>query len=192
VNLFHISLEPGALCVPENLPTKSRIGQRRFVFTRYISDRLDLYRYLAASIEITHTNALSRQKYQFENHVSIWSLGVNGADAIHATLRLSSGCHSEVACRSYISKNYIKYSVPTTTNHNVSPSSSSKIPRLVKHMVSVAANTLSLEYGREAQVLRNLIFRNDIVRTFGLTDNKFTDLQTSVSIELAISWSTVW
>lgn len=43
-------------------------------------------------------------------------------------------------------------------------------------MVSVAANTLALEYSREAQVLRNLVLRDDIVCAFGLTNNEFADL----------------
>lgn len=56
------------------------------------------------------------------------------------------------------------------------PSCSCKIPRLVKHVVSVSANALALEDSREAQVLRYLILRDDIVRAFGLTNDEFTDL----------------
>ena len=43
-------------------------------------------------------------------------------------------------------------------------------------MVSVAANALALEDSREAQVLRNLILRNDVVCALGLTNDEFTDL----------------
>jgi hypothetical protein len=43
-------------------------------------------------------------------------------------------------------------------------------------MVSVSANALALEDSREAQVLRYLILRDDIVRAFGLTNDEFTDL----------------
>ena len=56
------------------------------------------------------------------------------------------------------------------------PSCSCKIPRLVKHVVSVAANTLALENSREAQVLSDLVLRDDIVRAFGLTNDEFADL----------------
>jgi hypothetical protein len=40
----------------------------------------------------------------------------------------------------------------------------------------VAANTLALENSREAQVLSNLVLRDDIVRAFGLTNDEFADL----------------
>lgn len=60
----------------------------------------------------------------------------------------------------------------------------SEIPRLVKDMVSVAPDTLALEKRREAQVLRYLVFRNDIVSTLRLTDDKLADLQIYISIML--------
>ena len=56
------------------------------------------------------------------------------------------------------------------------PSCSSKIPRLIEDVIPMAANTLALENGREAQVFRNLILRDDVVCAFGLTDDEFADL----------------
>jgi hypothetical protein len=44
-------------------------------------------------------------------------------------------------------------------------------------MVSVSPNTLSLEDLREAQVLGHLVFRDDVVGTFGLAYDKLADLQ---------------
>jgi hypothetical protein len=70
---------------------------------------------------------------------------------------------------SKIRSNYYK-------QHSNSPTSSSIIPRLVEDMVSMSANTLALEDSREAQVLRNLVFRNDVVCAFGLANDEFTDL----------------
>lgn len=61
-------------------------------------------------------------------------------------------------------------------------SSSSIIPRLVKHMVSVSSNTLALEDGGEAQILWHLIFRDNVIRAFGLTNDEFADLEAEVSI----------
>ena len=43
-------------------------------------------------------------------------------------------------------------------------------------MIPVSTNALSLEDSREAQVLRNLVFRNYVVCAFGLTNDEFTDL----------------
>ena len=43
-------------------------------------------------------------------------------------------------------------------------------------MVSVATNALALEDSREAQVLRDLVLRDDVVCAFGLTNDEFTDL----------------
>jgi hypothetical protein len=45
-------------------------------------------------------------------------------------------------------------------------------------MVSVSPNALSLEDFREAQVLGYLVFRDDVVGTFGLAHDKLADLQT--------------
>lgn len=38
-------------------------------------------------------------------------------------------------------------------------------------------NTLALEDLREAKVGRHLVFRDDLIRAFRLTDDKFTDLK---------------
>lgn len=59
----------------------------------------------------------------------------------------------------------------------ISPIFSSEISRLVKHMVSVPSNTLSIEDSREAQVFGDLVLRDDVVCAFGLTDDEFTDLR---------------
>ena len=83
--------------------------------------------------------------------------------------------------RSYISNNYITSKHQLLQNMQRYPSSSSVIPRLVKHVVSMSANTLSLEDSREAQVLRHLVLRDDIVRAFRLTNDEFTDLGVYVS-----------
>jgi len=62
--------------------------------------------------------------------------------------------------------------------YSLSTSVSSVIPRLIEDMVPVSADSLSLKNSREAQVLRHLILRDDIVRGFGLTNDEFADLGT--------------
>jgi hypothetical protein len=44
-------------------------------------------------------------------------------------------------------------------------------------MVSMPPDTLSIENCREAQVLRHLIFGDDVVGAFWLAHNKFADLE---------------
>ena len=58
---------------------------------------------------------------------------------------------------------------------------SSIIPGLVEYMVSVSPDTLSLEDLGEAQVLRHLVFGDDIVGTFGLAHDEFADLGEYIS-----------
>jgi hypothetical protein len=74
------------------------------------------------------------------------------------------------------------------------------IPWLVKDMISVSSDTLSLEDGREVQILRHLILRDDIIRAFRLSNDKFADLGVYVSIACStnllvinqnLTWSSV-
>lgn len=48
-------------------------------------------------------------------------------------------------------------------------------------MVTVSPDTLPLEDLGEAQVLRHLVFGDDVVGAFGLAHDKFADLQFNVS-----------
>lgn len=48
-------------------------------------------------------------------------------------------------------------------------------------MVSVSPDTLSLEDLGEAQVLRHLVFGDDVVGTFGLAHDEFADLGKYIS-----------
>lgn len=52
-------------------------------------------------------------------------------------------------------------------------------------MVSVSSDALSLENGREAQVLWHLIFGDDIVSAFRLTDDELADLETLLACAFA-------
>jgi hypothetical protein len=58
-------------------------------------------------------------------------------------------------------------------------------------MISVSSNALALKDGREAQVLRHLILRDDIIRTFRLSDDKLANLEVYVSIAYSRSLSAV-
>lgn len=53
-------------------------------------------------------------------------------------------------------------------------------------MIPVTPNTLALEEGREAQILRHLVFRDDIVGAFGLADDEFADLRRDVLARLSV------
>jgi hypothetical protein len=67
-------------------------------------------------------------------------------------------------------------------DHTLWTSFLSIIPWLVKDMISVSSDTLALEDGRQVQILRHLILRDDIIRAFRLSNNKFADLGLYVSI----------
>jgi len=47
---------------------------------------------------------------------------------------------------------------------------------LIKDMVFVASNTLSLEQVREAQTRRDLLLGDEVVPVFGLIDDELADL----------------
>lgn len=55
----------------------------------------------------------------------------------------------------------------------------SKIPRLVKDVVSMAANALASEHGWEAKAFCDFILGDEIVGAFGLANNKFSNLRYS-------------
>jgi hypothetical protein len=54
-------------------------------------------------------------------------------------------------------------------------------------MISVSSDTLALEDGRKSQVLRHLILRDDIIRAFRFSNDKFADLGVYVSIACSIN-----
>lgn len=53
---------------------------------------------------------------------------------------------------------------------------SSVVPRLVEDVVAMATHTFASEECREAQVLRYLVFRNDVVGTLWFAHNELADL----------------
>lgn len=48
-------------------------------------------------------------------------------------------------------------------------------------MIPMSPDTLPLEQGREAQIRRHLVFGNDFVGAFWLTDDEFADLSRNQS-----------
>lgn len=50
------------------------------------------------------------------------------------------------------------------------------IPRLIKNMIPMPSNTLSLEQIREPETREDLAFMDEFVSVFWLADDKFTDL----------------
>lgn len=59
---------------------------------------------------------------------------------------------------------------------SIDPRCSSIVSRLVKDVVCMTSNTLASEHGREAQTLRNLVLRNQIVSALRLANDELADL----------------
>lgn len=51
-----------------------------------------------------------------------------------------------------------------------------EVSGLIEHVITMTAYTLTSEQGREAQTLRDLIFRDELICALGLSDHEFANL----------------